>query len=274
MSNTPILVASHPRSGTHLVLDVLRRQFSTARSRRMFGKPLDHLYLNIERLTSDFRPFSDGLADKILTATPNPLMKTHYLPDFSETWIAEETGELADRWRETVAAAHILYVHRDPREVMVSYKQFLSPQHSDVAEMTLGAFLRRPHWNGTDTMLQWWVRHVESWLAQPGIMVFGYRDLISEPRAMLEKISTYIGRKPDLRQPYLPKKVSSINRSRLGRLLSLAPASTAIIADTKSFPAQNWEAASTADDAIYLARIAGPLMERLGYDPGAYSRKR
>ncbi|KLI63712.1 sulfotransferase domain-containing protein [Aurantiacibacter marinus] len=274
MNSKPIMVASHPRSGTHLVLDTLRRQFPTARSQRMFGRPLDHLYLNIERLTSEFRPFSDELAGKILSAVPNPLMKTHYLADLSETWVAEETGKLAGKWREAVAGAHVLYVHRDPREVMVSYKQFLSPDHADVADITLGAFLRRPHWNGRDTMLEWWVRHVESWLAVPGIMPFGFRELTSDPHATLAAIGAHIGRTPDMREPFLPKKPSSINRQRLNRLLSLAPSSTAIIADAKRFPAPNWHVASTDDDVSYLQQIAGPLMERLGYDPGAYSPAR
>ncbi len=273
MNTKPIMVASHPRSGTHLVLDVLRRQFPTARSSRMFGKPLDHLYLNIERLTSDVRPFSDDLAVKILSAVPNPLIKTHYLADFSETWVAEETRELADKWRKTVANAHMLYVHRDPRDVMVSYKQFLSTHHPGVAEMTLGQFVQHAHWNGRDTMLEWWVRHVEGWLALPAIMSIGYRELISDPRTTLRAIGAHIGREPDMREPFLPKKVSSINQSRLGRLLSRTPASTAIIADSKRFPAQDWNTASTPDDARYMREIAGAVMERLGYDPEEYQRR-
>ncbi len=238
----------------------------------MFGKPLDHLYLNIERLTSDVRAFSDSLAEKILEGTPKPLIKTHYLADFSETWVAEETAQLSDKWRAVVTGARRVYVHRDPREVLVSYKQFLSPQHPDVADLSLGEFLRRPHWRGSDTMLEWWVRHVEGWLAQPGILSLGYRELIDDPHGTLDRIGAHIGERPDMREPYLPKKVSSVNRSRLGRLLSRAPASTAIIADAKRYPAQSWNEASTREDAHYLQEIAGSLMERLGYDPEHYER--
>ncbi len=261
----PILIASHPRSGTHLVLDLIRRQFKETRGRRLFGKPLDHLYLNLERLTSDNRPFTDAMAQKVLSKCSRPLMKTHYLADFSQTWVEEETGRLAAKWRRIADEAAVVYVHRDPREVMVSYKQFLSSTHPDVAAISLGDFLSRPHWTGTDTMLSWWVRHVEGWLSRPNILMLAYHNVVKRPEETLEAIANHTCLTPLMRKPLLPPKVTSVTRTRLDRLTSLAPASTAIIADRKRFPSVPWSKLADQQAEATLAAMAFETMARLGY---------
>ncbi len=40
----PILIASHPRSGTHLTIDLLRKQFLECQSSKRLGEPLDKIY--------------------------------------------------------------------------------------------------------------------------------------------------------------------------------------------------------------------------------------
>ena len=44
----PILIASHPRSGTHLTIDLLRKQFQECQSYKRLGEPFDRLYLALE----------------------------------------------------------------------------------------------------------------------------------------------------------------------------------------------------------------------------------
>lgn len=260
-----ILVASHPRSGTHLMIDLIRRQFPATKARRFYGLPLDHLYLNIERLTASERRFDEAKAHSILAKARRPIVKTHYLADFSETWVPEETNSLAPIWRALVDESCCIYVHRDPREVMVSLKQFLSKMNPAVAQASLPEFIRMEHWSGRTTMLGWWVEHVESWLERPGVLVLSYRRLLSDTEAIVREIAGYVNERPVRVEPLLPPKVNTVTRTRLDRLFSLAPASTAIIADARRHPAVHWNEVCSATDEEYLEATAGVLLERLGY---------
>lgn len=261
--HVPILVAAHPRSGTHLVLDLLRRHFRETRSWRMWGRPVDYLYLNLERLAADHRRFSSSKARKILSGAPAPLMKTHYLPDFSESWVAEESGPLPQEWREKVAQAKKIYVYRDPRDVMVSYKQFMSGFDSRAAEQGLLDFVLAPHWSGRGDRLGWWQTHVESWAARPDVLVIAYEELTAAPRRVLDRIAGVLGLEPEYREPILPPKVTTVTQARLCRLLSLAPSSTAIVADRRRFPAQRWATALSPADQRRLEERLEETMARL-----------
>lgn len=262
-SRTPILVASHPRSGTHLVIDTIRRHFPVTRARRLWGKPVDHLYLNVERLTAGNRRFDDRTAHRILGKSARPLMKTHYSADFAETWCESETGPLAKKWREMLSTARVIYVFRDPRHVMVSYHQFLSPIDASVRGMTLGEFIRSEHWTGSCSKLEWWARHVRGWLHKPGILPLNYDDLLNDASAAIERLAAHLDEVPVLSQPLLPPKVSSILRARVNRLVSLSPSSTAIVADRRRFPARVWDRHATDDDEKYLQTVTDGLFETL-----------
>src|SRR6516164_1522873 len=75
-----IVVASHPRSGTHLVMDLLRRHFSRCeppRSRFFLGDP----YWNLDEIVS-----ASGAAMELkigrMVDVGRPVLKTHRRPDF------------------------------------------------------------------------------------------------------------------------------------------------------------------------------------------------
>lgn len=259
-----ILIASHPRSGTHLLIDVIRRQFPTTRSWRWWGLPLDYLYFNIERSTSDNRYFNAALRKKVMSRPTRPLLKTHYLADWSSTWVEEETGSVPDDVADIISRSSTLYIHRDPRDVMVSYKQFLSSIRPEVADLGLVEFMKARHWSGDD-MIGWWQRHVEGWLATSGTVSLSYRDLIKSSKAMVERIGNMIDETPDWQDPILPEKVSTVARTRRDRLLSLSPASTGIVADRNRFPMRPWKEEMTEADHVWLESRIGPVMDLLGY---------
>ena len=57
----PVVVASHPRSGTHLTLDLLRKQFPACASYKLPAQPLDRLYFALEALSAPpQRSISEG----------------------------------------------------------------------------------------------------------------------------------------------------------------------------------------------------------------------
>jgi hypothetical protein len=141
----PILVASHPRSGTHLVIDLLRRQFRSLENWRMWGLPLDYLYLNLERLGSEKRRFPENRARRIVNRPRRALMKTHFDADFVTGWAEDESVPPPQPWLDFIAQARVFYVLRHPLDVMASYHQFLSGIDENLAELDFLSFLRSSH---------------------------------------------------------------------------------------------------------------------------------
>lgn len=261
----PVLVASHPRSGTHVVIDTIRRQFTTTRSWRWWGLPLDHLYLNVERLGADQRRFSAALARKVVNRPRRALLKTHFLADWSDTWEPGESAAPPKAWHPLLAESLVVYVTRHPLNVLSSYLQFLASIDTGIAGMPLRSFLESPHWTGKTDRLGWWQQHVQGWLARPGVLTVRYEDLVADPSTVLQSFSEFLQERPIGKSPLLPPKVTSIMQTRVDRVFRLSPSSTAIVADRKRFPQPRWQETLTVDDLRWVAGRCGELLDRLGY---------
>lgn len=261
-----VLVASHPRSGTHLAMDLMRRQFASLRSWRWFGLPLDHLYLNLERLEAESRRFSERKARKIVNRPQRALMKTHFTAGFKSGWAQGEDHPPSQEWRDFAHKAQVIYVIRHPMDVMVSYKQFLSALDPDIARQDFDAFLRSSHWDGSSDRLAWWQAHVRGWSGQAGVEVLRYEDIVKQTAHTVDTIARVLQEAPLGRMPLLPAKVTTRFQTRLSRLFELAPQSTAIIADRRRFPAVDWRASLSGDLRAELEERLQPELARFGYD--------
>ena len=237
MRYRPILVASHPRSGTHAVIDFIRKTFPSTRSWRLWGLPLNHLYVNIESLTLQESRVNKRLAEwsasRKFNRPDRALLKTHFLPDFSETWVEEQSGPLGASWREIIDEAHLVYVTRDPRAVMRSYKTFMSQFEPAYGEMSLVEFCQTAHWTGKMDRLDWWSRHVSEWLAVENVIHVRLERLLSDPAAVATRLSDALEERPVLSKDPLPKPFRSVWEARLSRLTSLAPESTTVLPELK-----------------------------------------
>lgn len=261
----PVLVASHPRSGTHLVLDLLRRQFPSFQNWRWWWSPLDQLYLNLERLGAEKRRFDKALAKRIVNRPRRALMKTHFDAEFVNSWAKDETERPPAEWMEMVAHSHIFYVVRHPLDVMASYQQFLSGIDSSIAQLDFVAFLKSEHWNSSIDRLGWWAEHVTNWAGRSGITVLRYEDVIANTPVVVDRVSDVLGEQPNARLPLLPPKVSTIKRSRFGRFTRLSPDSTAIVADSRRFPAVEWRGDLDENEMAWISQKVGVPLSRFGY---------
>ena len=246
-ARAPVLIASHPRSGTHLVMDFIRRQFPSTRNWRCFGLPLDHLYLNLERLGADHRRFGPKKAARIVNRPERAMLKTHFTADFSSSWASDEARAPNEAWRALTDSAKTLYVLRHPMDVMVSYHQFLSALDHEIAGMDLMRFMHSPHWDESTDKLGWWQAHLQGWAAAPQTLVTRYEDVVRSSDLVLQTVSAAIEETPLQRMPLLPPKVTTLRHARFNRVFSLSPQSTAIIANRKQFPALDWR--KTLSDA-------------------------
>src|SRR5207244_5188413 len=131
--NRIVVVASHRRSGTHLMLDSLRSNVRDVHGR----------FMTLERIEpSHEKHLPIAEFDRRLRSQRGiVLVKTHPLPS-AGAWQAPGADEYAS---ELLATAPTIYVHRDGRDVLVSLYRFVQSYSAQVAEQSFAGFLRANH---------------------------------------------------------------------------------------------------------------------------------
>jgi hypothetical protein len=262
--NGPIVVASHPRSGTHLTLDTFRRQFRECRSWKYWGEPLDRLYLNLESLMRREGALGEAAARRILRRAARPLVKTHALPGYRAFYLPDEHHDLPAAWVEWLGReASVCYVYRDGRDVMCSYHLYMKG-HDAAAYCSIGEFMRQRH--GGASRVRAWADHVRAWLALPGVHAVAFEALVREPRRTLEGLAARLGLTLLGRQPWLPAPPTSLWALRRARLLSRRPETTAVRCHPPTERLERWREAFTPEDRAFFHAEAGDLLLALGYE--------
>ncbi len=270
LDRRPIVIASHPRSGTHLTIDLFRNQFRECRSWKMLGEGLSRLYLSLESLyeTTNGCPTSEEKALRLLRRARRPLIKTHQLLGDMDGASLTGNGRLGKHWIEWLrASADFCYVHRDVRDVMCSYHLFLKGTERR-AHCSLGEFLRQKDDKGM-TRVGFWTDHVRRWLNEPGVHAVRFTDIVTDPMSVLDRMASEIDLSPLARYPLVPRKMTSVWQGRLNRLISVRPESTAILGRPRGFSLDKWREVLTRADGQLIQREAGDLLIELGYETSA-----
>ena len=248
----PILVATHPRSGTHLTIDTCRRQFAECDIWKLPAQRMDRLYLPLEAAVDRVRPHSERSSCRVLLGCPRPLLKAHCLP----TFFADRAGD-ADWLLPLRNKTTVLYVHRDGRDVLCSLKQWLSG-FSEQARVPMSEFLR----SGSPlNRVQYWAQHVRQWLSEPNVTVIPYESLVRQPRQTILNIGQVVALTPRFREPLLPRNPRTVLHSRWMRLTSTRPESTAIIGGKSP----DWRRVFSRADREFFHEHAGDVLKQLGY---------
>ncbi|MFI4917796.1 MAG: sulfotransferase domain-containing protein [Phycisphaerales bacterium JB060] len=258
----PVVVASHPRSGTHMMLDFLRRQFDACCPPFRFGvNPHRYLYFVLDRFCPDHK-FHVGVEPclRVMRSTEMPCLKTHSLPDF--------LSAIPEGRRLSVAALRqgvVLYCVRDVRAVMASLHAF-DRVTGDTETNSLSAFIREEIDGRCRVAI--WADHVRAWIkGYPDHRVIRYEEMAANPGQMLEKLGSWFGQTPKRRQPLLPPKLKHRQRLWLARLTGV-PESTNVIGRKVGVKPLDWRTAYTPADIAFLEEHAGEAMSELGYVPG------
>jgi hypothetical protein len=255
-----VVVASHRRSGTHLVLDSLRSN----------GLDVNARYLTLERL--------DPAHERHLTVEQfdrrrrrgegTTLVKTHTLPD-PAAWRDPVAEAYA---RELLAEAPTVYVHRDGRDTLVSLYHYVASYSPQVAEQSFGEFMRAPHTAPDATGLSraaYWQHHVLAWLdARPTTLV-GYAELLADFPTVMAGLGTALGLglRPDLQPVELepPAGTVSSHARRVRRAISANPGVVSTAIRPRTGGSGGWQAAFEGADLADFDRAASEAMRRLGY---------
>jgi hypothetical protein len=171
-----IVVASHRRSGTHLTIDLLRRQLLACQSWKWPGERLNRLYLNLETLTNGGhgREITTSVADRILTRAACPVIKTHQLPP-----LLSQNIRRTPRIEQVIANSSTVYLIRDGRAALCSLHLYMS-RFDPKAREPLASFIRQEDEYGRSRVRQW-RDHVEQWLNQPQILTVFFESLLERP---------------------------------------------------------------------------------------------
>lgn len=261
----PVMIATHRRSGTHLLIDFLRRQFPSFQSWKFPGEPADRLYLAMGSLARGMTHKST--ARRILRRAARPILKTHSLPDFD---LQRGGFEALVDWART--RGQLIYCIRDCRAVMASmylYMQSYEPR----ARVPAAEFLRqtdpqpefmRPEHSALSRPAQW-ARHVEDWRTQAGVLVVRYEDVLRQPRETLEALSAHLGEKPIWREPLLPPKSEWSLASRIRQRLLVRPIHTAIVSPPLRGADGQRRDVLGPEEKAYIWSQAGETMRTCGY---------
>jgi len=253
----PILVASHPRSGTHLTIDFLRRQFADCASWKYPGETLDRLYLPLEALTAPRKGISPQMAMKILGRSPHPLIKTHSYPQLAH--LAAHHSDFQDWIHQN---AHKIYVVRDGRSVLCSLHLFMQSFAPDT-RCSLGEFLRQG--GNNQSRVKAWANHVQAWMDEQHVHLLKFEDLIQQPKQTLADLGRKLNLIPSYVEPLLPRSPKNIWHGRWARFTQRQPESTAIIGYYRGQKTQKWQEVFTKSDREFFHEEAGKLLIKLGY---------
>lgn len=257
----PILVASHFRSGTHLLMDLLRRQFRACRPRLRPLESIHDSYLSLDRLNvGHHRPIDEAGARTILRKAPRPTLKSHAFPDFPQTDPAKR-----ELLRSILADADRLYVVRDGRDVMCS-------MHAWTANFKAGGlrpfaqFLREPN-NEGQTPPAFWASHVLAWLDAPGVRVIRFEDLVKRPDAVVAALEGVVGERARGVQPVLPAPIRTPLQAALARLTGNLESTN--VHNGRYTPLKRAEAFDADAQAFFDAEAGGAMPRLAAWPAGA-----
>jgi len=257
----PIVVATHPRSGTHLTIDLLRKQFRECSGWKLLLERNDRLYVNLDMLLESAPQWPNKTAIKILNRAPRAVIKTHRFPFTAFTDCNGKSEVLSEDWFSTLTQqAQIINVMRDGRDVIASYHLFRQ-RFDPAAHCPIGEFLRQ-----TDhgmSRVGYWAHHVQSWDRVPGVLRVSTEEILKKTSNTLRTLGESLGMEPRWEEPLLPAPFSTLWASRRARLFGIKPESTAIIGPPQK---QKWRSAFTREDRAFFHQEAGDLLIALGYE--------
>jgi hypothetical protein len=260
----PIVIASHPRSGTHLCIDTLRLNFADCASTKRPLQRVDGLYVNLEgefAAAGRSRPSAVG---RILAGVARPLVKTHALLNLapSDFWKDDlrPDPEFAQWLRRH---ATFVYPYRDGRDVMLSLHQFMKVFDPE-ARVSLSQFLRQLI-HGV-SRVKFWAMHVQSWTSDSSVHHIAMEDLLRGGRSVLPALAEKLSLPWHGGEPVIPPKNGIEFFNRLKRRIIPFPASTSIEAYGPNQRRIPWREAFNDADREFFRREAGDTLIKLGYE--------
>ena len=188
-----ILVNSHRRSGTHFLIDSLRKNISNAYFPNHFAIPAD---FNVGSLFAKSNKITQTFVE-LINKNENPvIIKSHLLP---EEMNIEKPRDLHESFIKSIYdRAFKLYVYRDGKDVLSSLYNYLDPKHKN----SFSQFLRQPNDHIVEKIRQpsafdqnrvcYWDYHLNSWKKTPNTHIVSYSELKANFQNTMESILRFL----------------------------------------------------------------------------------
>ncbi|MEM1048534.1 MAG: sulfotransferase domain-containing protein [Pseudomonadota bacterium] len=238
-----VMVVSHERSGTHFIMNALAACYGYVSAPALVfdRRPVNINFYYPEHVRGFFAQFNE--------VPMRNIVKAHHAVEFFEDTLAEITKAFV-----------IIYIYRDPRDVMISLHRFMNhwPWREGPKVETCPEFMRaapcgqmlRYQDAQHETVLHRWMAHVDGWTLGPAsgrnprIVAIRYEDLDRDFESTIRSLGGLLGREPTRIE--LPDPNKNVVLPRIGdrpdRQSIYAPA-----------------------DLDWIESVAGKTMGRLGY---------
>lgn len=245
----PVIVATNMRSGTHLTIDFIRRNFEGMGGYKLPLETNDNVYLPLDCVGDG--TLSEKRVARSIARSHHTLCKVHWCDPAFDLLRNSSMPEMAD-WM--AGNARVVVVYRHPRKVIDSLV---------VWELYTGAIGRPeiPSEAWLRQRLSDWESHIRQWsqVDRP-LFMLSAEDLLKNPQSVLQRLESFFGIPAKPATPLLPPQLRGKWHSRLNRLVSVRPKSTEILTLRPS-PQVRWK----DSDVALMRELCGKMSEQLGY---------
>ena len=202
-----ILVSSHRRSGTHFLIDALRKNIYGAEFPNHRHLPADlnigSLYAKDEKVYSTFK--------KLIKSHETVIIKSHLLPE--ESYLPEPRDKHEELISTLFNESKKIYISRDVTDVMISLHKYLRSQK------TLSEFIREPNDHIVKEIrktqpydanrIRYWDYHINSWKQTESTKSITFVELMRDFEFTMKQILSDFGYPlPDmLGKPMIPNNL-------------------------------------------------------------------
>ncbi len=181
-----VIVISHRRSGTHLLIDAICNNFGAYKNG----------YVNLDRLApGHLKKMSVDEFTQRIGRGPH-VLKTHTYADWKRFFFQErEAGELAGG---LFADSKLIYVYRDGRDVLASLYEYAKTVFPDMSEAGFSDFIKmdnefEPLGAAESSMrVKYWAEHVGGWLERDDILLVSFEELVGKYGETLGSLSRFL----------------------------------------------------------------------------------
>ena len=180
-----VLVVSHRRSGTHLVIDFILNNFISFSSLDKPYRSLEFLFLN----SSNKSLVTNFLSD--LNSSTPLIVKSHSTVDYHSFYRYKDSMKgILDI---AFSSSKIIYVYREPKDVMTSLFFYLSQQ---INGNSISTFLRQKNtyhsftYSESMTIVEYWIYHINSWINK-NVLFISFEEILYDYKKSLYKIRNY-----------------------------------------------------------------------------------
>lgn len=248
-------ICSHPRSGTHLLIDTLRRQCPEFSCWKWPWEPLDTVYLSLtapEPLRAGNNAESAKM-NRILSRSEIALCKTHKMLSDCVRFLQSDDKQ---------GSSKVLYILRDGRDVMASYHVFRQ-RHVEWARVSFRDFIRTKRRGKTPAEI--WAEHVLDAICSERCVRIRYEDLVYRASLTLLRLEKELGLGVHWSKPLLPKR-QKLNAFSLGlRRFSIHPRNTAVHGRYGKLRPVKWDNELNREDRKVFHEMAGEALIKGGY---------